>query len=399
MNHKRLAGFTIIELLIVIVVIGILAAIIIVSYNAVVQKAHAAQVTSDLHGAAQQLETDRVTLGAYPAQQEDVNGGKGFTSKDGTTYQYSVDNSASPATYCITATNGTTVYHQDQTGLAQSGACAGHVLPGQDPAPVVVANTCPAGFIPVPGNSKYGTSDFCIMKYEARSVAGAAFSQPGGTPWEITNDQSETVPALAASACTGCHLVTLDEWLTVAHNLLNVDSNWSGGHVGSGYIFSGNNDNSAGAAIEASGDDSNGYYGTGNTSPSNQRRTLTLSNGSVIWDFAGNEPELLDLPATKGQQPGATDTGYYTAIEWKDVTIQSLLVPNVMPSYGTPAASNWTSAQGIGELDSYVGEDPTAEVHATYGGGPGDLLLAGVLGLIFTLNSMSEGVFGFRSAK
>ena len=33
------------------------------------------------------------------------------------------------------------------------------------------------------------------------------------------------------------------EWMTLAANVLSVPSNWSGGSVGSGYIYSGHNDN------------------------------------------------------------------------------------------------------------------------------------------------------------
>lgn len=65
-NKSR--GFTIIELLIVIVVIGILAAITIVSFNGVQRKAIEANVKSDLANAGKKIELLKVTLGTYPAQ-------------------------------------------------------------------------------------------------------------------------------------------------------------------------------------------------------------------------------------------------------------------------------------------------------------------------------------------
>jgi prepilin-type N-terminal cleavage/methylation domain-containing protein len=49
MNNKQQTGFTIVELLIVIVVIGILAAITIVAYNSVQDRAQRAKITSDIH--------------------------------------------------------------------------------------------------------------------------------------------------------------------------------------------------------------------------------------------------------------------------------------------------------------------------------------------------------------
>jgi len=64
----RPRGFTIVELLIVIVVIGILAAITIVSFNGVQGKATEAGVKSDLANAGKKIELLKVTLGTYPSQ-------------------------------------------------------------------------------------------------------------------------------------------------------------------------------------------------------------------------------------------------------------------------------------------------------------------------------------------
>jgi prepilin-type N-terminal cleavage/methylation domain-containing protein len=65
-RRKARRGFTIVELLIVIVVIGILAGIIIVAYNGIQQRAVVASLQSDLDGAAKQLAIDQVTNGYIP---------------------------------------------------------------------------------------------------------------------------------------------------------------------------------------------------------------------------------------------------------------------------------------------------------------------------------------------
>jgi general secretion pathway protein G len=64
MRHSR--GFTIVELLIVIVVIGILAAITIVAYNGIQTRARTAEKVSDLSNVMKQLEMFYADKGYYP---------------------------------------------------------------------------------------------------------------------------------------------------------------------------------------------------------------------------------------------------------------------------------------------------------------------------------------------
>ncbi len=104
---------------------------------------------------------------------------------------------------------------------------------------------------------------------------------------------------------TGYHLITNNEWMTIARSAESVGSNWSSGIVGSGYIYSGHNDESPYGTLVASVDDTQGYINTGDKASTSdgsygnyssdieqaykgQRRTLTLSNGQIIWDLAGD---------------------------------------------------------------------------------------------------------------
>jgi prepilin-type N-terminal cleavage/methylation domain-containing protein len=137
MSNKKQTGFTIVELLIVIVVIGILAAITIVAYNGIQERARVATVSADLASAAKQLTLFEVDNGRFPSPLTEINGGQGIKASSGTTYQYTGTNS----TYCLTATNGTTSYKISNTATQpSSGGCAGHGVGGIAPITNLVTN-------------------------------------------------------------------------------------------------------------------------------------------------------------------------------------------------------------------------------------------------------------------
>lgn len=125
-KHKQQSGFTIVELLIVIVVIGILAAITIVAYNGVQNKARTSAVTSALTQAAKKIaiwQVDNPNL--YPSALSDA----GIADTENVFFQYTSNNGVSPSTYCITATYGTIKYYIDSSsGAASAGVCTGYNL-------------------------------------------------------------------------------------------------------------------------------------------------------------------------------------------------------------------------------------------------------------------------------
>jgi formylglycine-generating enzyme required for sulfatase activity len=192
--------------------------------------------------------------------------------------------------------------------------------------------------------------------------------------------------------------------MTIAQNVLSVNSNWDNGAgvhaVGTGYIYSGHNDNVPANAIEASPDDTNGYYGTGNVAPSNQRRTLTLTNGEVIWDMAGNVLDWTNATIAGNTQPGLTGEVAYAWKQWNNgLLIQNGLPTNSMPtSIGIAGVSGWSSTQGIGQLYSNYGE---TIAHAFLRGGSwGDSSHAGVLYLDLDHSAGGANTFvGFRVSR
>ena len=117
-------GFTIVELLVVIVVIGILAAITVVSYTGISQKAIVAMLQSDLTNSVPRLKMYQVEHGAFPATLDTASNcptGPADTNyclkpSSGNTFAYSSSSPYSTFTLTATNTNGTSYRITDNTG-------------------------------------------------------------------------------------------------------------------------------------------------------------------------------------------------------------------------------------------------------------------------------------------
>ncbi len=328
--------------MIVIVVIAILAAVSVVAYTGIQSRAAETTLKSDLRNAVSQLGVDKAISDRYPLTMAAANENKGLSSSNGTTLQYTSDGT----TFCISALSsrqGVSPLHISNTGSIEQGLCSGHYT-----AETMPPSDCPTGFVPVPGNTTLGTNGFCVMKYEAKNVGGTATSQIGGTIW--TGMSITTAKSVATAACSGCHLITEAEWMTIAANVLSVASNWTGGSVGSGYVYTGHSNNNPGSLLSASSNDNDGLFGitggTGSGPQFNNKRTLTLTNGEVIWDLAGNADEFTQ-GTFDGSQPGGSswDAREYSSItNWGSLPVGSRL--------STIGAGSWGSAQGMGKIYS-----------------------------------------------
>lgn len=387
--RQHVHGFTIVEMLIVIAVIGIIATITVIGYSSVSQRAASTTLEGDLTRAASKLNSTKSDAGTYPADLASAS----LEASSGTDYQYTYNSVAN--NYCLTAKNASnTAYHIANDGKPTEGPCNGHT--GNAPTDL----DCPSGYITVPGNSLFGTQKFCVMKYEAKNVGGVATSQAGGAPW--TSISQSAAGTTASAACSGCHLVTSAEWLTIAHNLLSVDSNWTGGTIGSGSVYSGHNDNNPASLLAADSNDGNGYSGTGNTSGSGpeQRRTLTLSNGAVIWDLVGNAWEWVEgTTSGAGNQPGTIAGTGYAYRAWDTPNLLKGNFRTFFPSFGNASAATWSSSQGIGQVYASNTEGGLSVFRRGAG-----LATGGTNAGLFTITAnnvptTSDPTFSFRVAK
>lgn len=241
----------------------------------------------------------------------------------------------------------------------------------------------PTGYVKVPGNSAFGTSDFYVMQYEAKydksgdgigdnsttysciassgdgwdwSDAGCAtggqgvVSSANGSPIvSITHTQ-----AVAACAAQGAHLLTNDEYMTIARDAEQQGANWTSGTVGTGYLFNGN-----------SADLTRGYDGADPEKGTNRnpRAKYVLSNKSEIYDLAGNVWEhvqrsvnnqgdntsAIALPACSDSAAawgycdyGSTTAPYVTS--WTADVVRNLV---------GPSNTSWDVLKGMGRVYTY----------------------------------------------
>lgn len=124
---QKQKGFTIVELLIVIVVIAILAAIVIVAYNGIQDRAKNSAAQSATAQAAKRIQQYFIENGdTYPVDQAAFDALN--LSNSSASYQYTANNSSNPKTFCLTATVQNKSYYinnSTQTSPAVGG-CNGH---------------------------------------------------------------------------------------------------------------------------------------------------------------------------------------------------------------------------------------------------------------------------------
>jgi prepilin-type N-terminal cleavage/methylation domain-containing protein len=396
MRHLR-KSFTLIEILVVIVVVGILSAFILVGMSSITKDSRDSRRTREIVrlrnaiwsasnmgvngypttpilGASQYANSGRVQCclgtgdtnctniesaigGAIPKDPSSATGSKEycyFYKSDGTTFDIYAKLEGEGS---ATLSESSVTYAKDST-------------------------SCGTGWI----NTGLG---FCVMQYEAKNVGGIATSQAASTPWinvSLTQAQSYC-------KAIGAHLINNAEWMAIARDAESVSSNWNGS-----VMYRGHTDNVPANSLASDGADP--YYGTGQSSPSEQRRTLTLSNGQTIWDIAGNVWEWVDYSILTTEMP-TPRTGW---LEFNQITNWGV---NLGYDNAGPKDKSKTGSNGVGRIyadpdTSYSNNTPYDNtVHTFIRGGSWD---SGAYAGAFALNlyfspAYTSTSIGFRCAR
>jgi hypothetical protein len=274
---------------------------------------------------------------------------------------------------------------------------------------------CPTDYVLVPFNTAVGTSaDFCVAKYEMKCVGSScptsspgvnavATSQSSGSPWVNISQTNSSIACSNLNAINGVsnkyYLISNPEWMTIARNLENVDSNWSSGTAGSGVLAHGwTNSNST----IAPSTDSSCLYNTaadtcGATGTVDSKRTLTLTNGEIIWDLSGNVWEWVDwqvIPANKAYiaaSPINTNQGWK---EFKDLDTNIGGSDEMKPSTWQ---STFLTAIGVNGIGRYSAGTNSVGGAAFRGGSWNSALSAGTfaLNLLYASGDVNSST-GFR---
>lgn len=302
-----------------------------------------------------------------------------------------------------------------------------------------VSAIIPDGWVLAPGNTNYSTDDFLVMQYEAKawdtlndevvatggssnSWAGSsgqtqyrAISVPEGLPWRYI--QRSTTNYSAIEACSDAtqlsglasgstHLITNNEWMTLARNIEQQTANWADGVIGSTVSSSGGlKRGNAGTNDSVSYNGADPEGGTGR----NTKAMHQLSNGNQIWDLSGNVFEWTNNTISRQHHPVAWNgTTEIAGFGYSDYSVGSLAryiqtwkAGGLQYADVGPSNTSLNANHGVGIIYHYSGSTDTNLTSYGFirGGNWNSTLYPGLFTLFLNYaSSETRDFIGFRCA-
>lgn len=214
-------GFTIVELIVIVIIIGILAALTIVAYNGVQDRAKNASLQSRIHQASSDLSSKFLLAGNTYAAPSDFSSITGLTSDANTTYTYVV--SSDQQNYCLSARNnktGESFAASNKAIAPASGQCAtNYVLNPSFETSTANWTVNNANMTTQPDWAVSGTR---AMKITASTTAADSFARYGnktdlvgltpGQTYSITATSHLETPALSGTLDSRSRQIRIFAW-------------------------------------------------------------------------------------------------------------------------------------------------------------------------------------------
>ena len=391
---KSKKSFTLIELLVVIAIIGILVSLVVLNITTGKQKAIDSKRVQEANGLVKALNIYYNQNDSWPTEMTATLKEVCNTNLLSPTCTDMVDLSSMDSILTtIPVDPDAEGFHTGYWVAYNHRANEPMAVPGKYQA------DCPEGYIYVPGNSYYHTlPGFCVMKWEAKcNYSQGSCGNPGSKipvskaenrPWREINQTSAKNRCQAA----GGHLITNNEWMTIARNAESIDGNWTNNKVGDGVLFRGNSN----TYMAMDGFDSLSEENT---------RTHTLTNGEVVWDMAGNAYNWTDNTISLNKQPTANVNGS----GWSDFTSGGLFRYLISSAYLGSSLSHedvqssnpdWYSDDGVGRIYHYSNDSSTATRAFLRGGNGWAGARSGLFALCLSRPSTHEDPgIGFRCVR
>lgn len=321
-------GFTIVELLIVIVVIAVLVTIATVIYSGINSRATEARIAGEARQVKSQIEVDKSQRGRYADTSGEINNATGIQHADDVMVQYTAGSNGT--TFCATlnfVNGGPAVNISSSSSGVQTGACSGHVASNPSADGLSWAQQLPAN---TPDG--YGSWVAATMSPDGQRMAAGQWygftyaSDDRGASWrKVTTSADAWYDIVVASS--GLYLTSANNYYYKSSNFGVTGTQSSVSGVSVPYL-AGSYDGSklmlqdvANKRFYVSSDSGATWSFTSSHTPTISRPALSGDGTLAAGRSTSGNPMYLsqDLGNTWTPAPGSAFAGY----SWADIALDS----------------------------------------------------------------------------